>query len=134
MYKSLCVFFICFFFICCNKQESEHEDFYYRGEKYFSELDSANIDEYYYGRRCNPARDYVPNAKIAVEIARPVLNHIYGEDDINKQKPFNVYLINNKVWHIEGSLNPPSKYYKGGVFIIRIKMKDGKILSIGHEK
>ena len=46
MYKSLCVFFICFFFICCNKQESEHEDFYYRGEKYFSELDSANIDEY----------------------------------------------------------------------------------------
>ncbi len=79
----------------------------------------------------NSQNGTIPDAKAAVGIAKIILNYCYGEGTINKEKPFNVELVNNRVWYIYGSL--PKGYY-GGVAQISIQKSDGKVLAIFHGK
>jgi hypothetical protein len=46
----------------------------------------------------------VSTAKIAFQIAYPMLSEIYGKDEIASQKPFSINLVNNNIWIIEGNL------------------------------
>lgn len=48
-----------------------------------------------------PKKGLVPTAKIAFQIAEPILNQIYGSENIEAEKPFSINLEND-VWIIEG--------------------------------
>jgi NTF2 fold immunity protein len=76
-----------------------------------------------------PKEGYVPTADTAVKIAEAVWLPIYGES-IQKKKPFTARLENG-VWIVEGTL---PKDTMGGVPIIEISKKDGKILRVSHGK
>lgn len=79
----------------------------------------------------NNSDGLVPNAKTAAIIAIAILNGIYGEQTINKEKPFNVKLYNNKVWCVSGVL--PNGYH-GGVAVISIRKSNGEVLNYFHSK
>jgi hypothetical protein len=74
--------------------------------------------------------NYVPDEKTAIKIAEAILIPIYGNEVLEK-KPFTARLINNKIWHVEGSINLDEL---GGVPIIEIQKSDCKILKITHTK
>lgn len=66
----------------------------------------------------------------AIAVAEPILFDIYGKDNITRQKPYEVYLIDN-YWVIKGTL---PKSYAGGTFLIIIDARDSRVLKIIHEK
>jgi len=76
-----------------------------------------------------PKEGFVPTAEIAFQIAEPVLNHIYGKEIIESEKPFSINLENG-VWVIEGTLYSR----KGGVAYMEIRKEDGKIQKVLHGK
>ena len=91
---------------------------------YVSEIDPFNVYSNQDG--------IIPDAKSAVDIAKIILNYYYYEDGtFNNEKPFNVELVNNRVWYIYGSL---PKDCVGGVVQMSIQKSDGKVLSIFHGK
>ena len=76
-----------------------------------------------------PKNGFVPNKITAIRIAISVWLPIYG-NAIYKEKPFDAVLKNEK-WIVQGSL---PKGHIGGVAIICIQKKDGKILRVSHGK
>ena len=66
----------------------------------------------------------------AINVAEPILFGIYGKEHIQKQRPYESYLIDN-YWIITGTLPKDSV---GGTFLIIIDARDGKILKIIHGK
>jgi len=80
---------------------------------------------------CSHQNGIIPNAKTAVDFAKIILNYHYGEEEINEEKPFDVELVNNRVWYIYGSLPAGAV---GGVVEISIQKSDGKVLAIFHGK
>ncbi|VXB50338.1 NTF2 fold immunity protein [Massilia sp. 9I] len=78
-----------------------------------------------------PPEGYVPNAKVAEQIAYAVLIPIYGRENIDKQRPFKVTLKRHgTVWKVEGTL-PESVAY-GGTFEVEIAKHDGRIIRMAH--
>ena len=88
---------------------------------YKSEIDPFNVYRNQNG--------LIPNAKAAVGVAKIILNYCFGEGTINKERPLNVELVNNRVWYIYGSL---PKGAVGGVVEISIQKSDGKVLGMIH--
>jgi len=89
---------------------------------YKSEIDPFNVYRNQNG--------LIPNAKAAVDFAKIIFN--YCENGaFNNEKPFNVELVNNRVWYIYGSL---PKGTVGGAAQISIQKSDGKVLAIFHGK
>ena len=87
----------------------------------------AEIDPFNVYRNQN---GLIPNAKAAVDFAKIIFN--YCENGaFNNEKPFNVELVNNRVWYIYGSL-PKGSF--GGAAQISIQKSDGKVLAIFHGK
>ncbi|WP_018604817.1 NTF2 fold immunity protein [Uliginosibacterium gangwonense] len=78
----------------------------------------------------HPSAGVVPNEYIAIGIAEAVLFAIYGKENIERQKPYKVTLLEG-VWTIEGCL-PQS--HAGGTFFIQIDKKDGAIRRVMHGK
>lgn len=79
----------------------------------------------------NSQNGTIPDAKAAAGIAKIILNYCFGEGTINKEQPFNVELVNNRVWYIYGSL-PKGSF--GGAAQISIQKSDGKVLGMYHGK
>jgi NADH dehydrogenase FAD-containing subunit len=77
-----------------------------------------------------PKEGLVPSAKIAFQIAEPVLKNIYGDSNIENEKPFSVNLQNG-VWIIEGYLD---EGWMGGVAYMEIRKSNGEILKVIHTK
>jgi hypothetical protein len=76
-------------------------------------------------------RDYIPNEEVAKKIAEAIWLPIYG-DEINKYKPFKVFLKDSTIWVVKG--NFPEEYKYGGVPYIYIQKYDCKILKVYHTK
>lgn len=72
----------------------------------------------------------IKDSVIAISIAEPILFSIYGKDNIIRQRPYEVYFINNH-WIISGTL---PKNSDGGTFLIIMDARDNKILRITHGK
>ena len=89
---------------------------------YKSEIDPFNVYRNQNG--------LIPNAKAAVDVAKIIFNYCEN-GTFNNEKPFNVELVNNRVWYIYGSL---PKGAVGGVVEISIQKSDGKVLAIFHGK
>lgn len=72
----------------------------------------------------------VKESKTAIKIAEAILFEIYGKENIERQKPYEEYLIKN-YWVISGTLPEGSL---GGTFLIIIDAKNAQILKITHGK
>ncbi|MDJ1468873.1 NTF2 fold immunity protein [Cytophagaceae bacterium DM2B3-1] len=72
----------------------------------------------------------VRDKETAIAIAEAVLFKIYGKDQIIKQRPYEVYQIENH-WVLFGMLPEDTK---GGVFEIAIDAQDGRIVGLIHGK
>jgi len=94
-------------------------------------------------RGFQPPQGYVPDSKTAIRIAVAVLSPIYGEKQIQSEKPFHASLKHG-VWTVNGSLPNPTAGGKvvagyhavvvGGTALIQISKKDGHILFVMHGK
>ena len=71
----------------------------------------------------------VPNKVTAFNIAIAVLSNIYGENQLESESPFNVYL-RDSIWVVYGT----QKHQKGGFSYIEIDARDGRVLKISHEE
>lgn len=78
-----------------------------------------------------PPAGYVPDARTAIRIAVAVWSPIYGEKQIQGEKPFHASLKHG-IWTVTGSL--PSITYVGGVSLAEISKKDGRVLRVIHGK
>ena len=77
-----------------------------------------------------PKDGYVPDEKTAIAIAVAVWSPIYGEEEIQKEKPFKATLKDG-VWQVAGSLPDRTP---GGVAIAEISKNDARILRVSHGK
>ncbi len=76
-------------------------------------------------------KNIIPDAETAAKVGIAILSSIYGKEDIEKEKPFEVELVNDSVWYVRGSL--PFGYV-GGCGRITIQRMDGKVLYFDHGK
>jgi hypothetical protein len=85
-----------------------------------------------YGEGFRPKAGFVPDSATAIRIAIAVLIPIYGEDLVNSEKPYTATLKDG-VWEVAGSLPGSEKgTVVGGVAIVRIAQKDGRVLYFLH--
>lgn len=77
-----------------------------------------------------PKEGYVPDETTAIRIAVAVWIPIYGQKEIQSQKPYHAKL-NKGVWTVEGSL---PKNTVGGVALAEISKDSGCILRVSHGK
>jgi hypothetical protein len=81
-----------------------------------------------------PPNGYVPDSVTAIKIAEAVLVPIYSEREIAKERPFHAKLVGD-VWTVEGTLSCASKDdCFGGVAVVEISKRDGRILRVSHGK
>ena len=73
----------------------------------------------------------IPDAKTAAKIGFAILSAIYGEETIKREIPFQITLLNNKEWCLDGTL---PKNMTGGTAFIIIQKSDGRSLNYGHYK
>jgi hypothetical protein len=89
----------------------------------------------------NAKAGMVPDKETAIAIADIILSKIYGKANIQREKPFNVKLKQDvkpkgDFWQVTGSLPkpPPGLVATGGVAVIEIYKKDGRIRRVFHEE
>jgi len=88
-----------------------------------------------------PPSGYVPDSGTAVRVAEAVLVPVYGQKQIESEKPFRAEL-NDGTWTVSGTLKcPDGKSWfgtesrcDGGVTVIQISKDDGRIISMTHGK
>lgn len=82
-----------------------------------------------YRNPVRPKDGFVPNEATAIRIAEAVLFPIYGEKEIQSERPFKATLKDG-VWTVKGTLAPG---LLGGTAIVRVSKSDGRILLVAHE-
>jgi len=86
------------------------------------------------GRGFRPESGYVPDSQTAVRIAEAVLAPVYGEKQIESERPFTAKLKDG-VWTVTGTLHcPAGNVCEGGVAEVRISKGDARILYMLHGK
>jgi len=91
------------------------------------------------GQGYKPASGYVPDSKTAVKIAEIVLTPVYGEKQIELERPFSATLKNG-IWTVTGTLRCPdgkggtTTSCDGGVAEVQISKNDARILYMSHGK
>jgi hypothetical protein len=91
------------------------------------------------GQGYKPASGYVPDSKTAAKIAEAVLAPVYGEKQIESERPFTATLKNG-VWTVTGTLRCPdgkggtTASCVGGVAEVQISKNDARILYMLHGK
>ncbi|HMC02264.1 MAG TPA: YbbC/YhhH family protein [Flavobacteriaceae bacterium] len=83
----------------------------------------------------NPDRDkfnfkLIPEKESAIKYAEILLFEQYGKENIENEKPYRVYLIDD-YWVIFGGL---PKNYVGGVFELVFDSWNGRVLRLSHGK
>jgi hypothetical protein len=77
-----------------------------------------------------PEKGYVPDAQAAIKIAVAILAPIYGEENIQNERPFRAALKNG-VWMVTGTL---PKNVTGGSAVASISKDTGCVLGMTHYK
>lgn len=72
----------------------------------------------------------IKNKETAIDVVEPILFSIYSKDNIIKQRPYEIYLIEH-FWIISGTL---PKGYLGGTFLIIVDATNSKIIRLTHGK
>ncbi len=81
------------------------------------------------GHNYVPPKGYVPNADVAVALARVIATPVYGKKTLADEEPLRATLKND-VWTIKGTLS----HGLGGVLLIQISRRTGAILRMTHGK
>jgi NTF2 fold immunity protein len=91
---------------------------------------AQNVDAGY-----RPKAGFVPDEKTAIKIAEAVLVPVFGDAQVNFERPFKARLLENE-WAVEGSLPRPdgTNNIVGGVAEVRIDKESGCIKSLRHSK
>lgn len=76
-----------------------------------------------------PREGFVPNESTARKVAEAVLLPIYGDEVIEEQKPFDVKLIGDSLWVVEGVQDEISI---GGVVYISFLKRNCSIIEVRH--
>lgn len=77
-----------------------------------------------------PEAGFIPNQVTATRVAEAILIPIYGQEQIESERPFSAQL-NENTWKVEGHLAPGMD---GGVAEVWIDKRDGRILRVSHGK
>jgi hypothetical protein len=91
------------------------------------------------GQGAKPENGFVPDSRTAEKIAEAVLSPVYGEKQIESERPFHAELRNG-VWAVSGTLHCPDgtsgdmETCHGGVATVRIAKADAHILYMIHGK
>jgi hypothetical protein len=91
------------------------------------------------GQGYKPTSGYVPDSKTAVKIAEAVLVPIYGQKQIESERPF-IATLRNGAWTVTGTLRCPdgkggtTTSCDGGVAEVQISKSDARILYMLHGK
>lgn len=80
-------------------------------------------------RSDRPKNGFVPTESVAIRVAEGIAVGLYGEATAMHGRPFRARLRGD-VWTVIGTLNPPGAY--GGVAIIQISRRDGRVLFAHH--
>lgn len=86
-----------------------------------------------------PKAGCVPDAATATRIAEAVLAPVYGKEQVESERPFTATLKDD-VWTVGGTLHCPdgkggiTTECDGGVAMVRISKRDGRILHMMHAK
>ncbi len=75
-------------------------------------------------------RPLLPTKTVAVAVVEPMLFAIYGKENIMRQRPYEVYLVDG-VWYLSGTL---PRGGLGGTFEILVDATNGRVLSLTHGK
>jgi hypothetical protein len=92
-----------------------------------------------YGQDNTTKRNYVPDSVTAVKIAEAVLIPVYGQKQIESERPF-VAQLDGDVWIVSGTLHCPdgkggtTSNCVGGVAMVQLSKLDARILGMGHGK
>jgi hypothetical protein len=91
------------------------------------------------GKGYKPPSGFVPDSKTAVKIAETVLMPVYGEKQIESERPF-LATLKEKIWTVAGTLRCPNvnggttNSCDGGTAEVQIAKDDGRIFSMIHHK
>jgi|SRR5882762_12847 hypothetical protein len=80
-----------------------------------------------------PQDGFVPDAKTAVKIGEAVLIPVYGEKQIDSERPF-IAKLHGDVWTVAGTLNCGAPQCDGGTAVVKISKTSGQILFMTHYK
>ena len=83
-----------------------------------------------------PAAGYVPDANTAIRIAQAVWEPIYGEREIQSERPFHAEQQGN-AWYVYGTVPQPKRpgwVRPGGSAVAVIDRRTGSFLRINHEE
>jgi len=96
-------------------------------------LSAAISQEHESPHNYKPPEGYVPDANTAIQIALAVWLPIYGQKQIDSEKPYKA-ILKDGVWTVSGSMPPsrPGRIMVGGVAVAEISKVDGTILRISH--
>jgi len=72
----------------------------------------------------------IKDSLTAINVAEPILFSIYGRENIIKQKPYEIYNIDNH-WILTGTL---PEGFMGGTFLIIIDDRNSRVIRITHGK
>jgi NTF2 fold immunity protein len=84
----------------------------------------------------------VPDSATALSIAEPALIKVYGKKQIDYEMPLTA-TFEDGIWSIYGTLCCPDRNGRrtcevgkclGGVAALRLRQRDGKVLSVSHTK
>jgi NTF2 fold immunity protein of polymorphic toxin system component len=78
------------------------------------------------GQAIVPKDGFVPDEATAAKVAEAVLARIYGQPDIDVQKPFAISLTDG-VWIVRGQI---PRHLLGEAVEIRIRKRDGAVLEV----
>ena len=101
-----------------------NDSFRYVGKEYYEEHDSSLSIYGYVPTPFVYRRPRVADENVAEEVGTTILGSIYGKRILEKQKPFKVSLVNDKIWIIEGKLSINKSFF------IAIQQSDCRVLKI----
>ncbi|MBZ5543505.1 MAG: twin-arginine translocation signal domain-containing protein [Acidobacteriia bacterium] len=81
------------------------------------------------GKGYIPPDGFIPDRKTALRVGEAILAAVYGDQEIAKQRPLKVALVDKDVWLVWGTLD---KRYLGGTGVIKISKRTGKVLFLAH--
>ncbi|WP_312082864.1 NTF2 fold immunity protein [Epilithonimonas hominis] len=133
MVRKFCLVLIAILNLSCSDKIGSDERFILNQNREYaiSELTTAlentrTIPE----SKINYSAKPILDAKSAVNIAEKILFQVYGKDHIKKQRPYNL-VFQNDYWILNGTRPEP---IIGGVFLIIMNSKNGKIVELIHGK
>ena len=101
----------------------------------YTSHENLSAREFWLTKTCfGNSENIIKTPKSAAILAYIYAQNLYGEDVAKKEQPYQIQLVNDSIWCVNGT----SRKYNGkkwkGSFVIAIDKKTGKLLAHMHEK